>query len=82
MADKGTLFFISAPSGAGTTSLNVVFDSTVDKSYEFYDKRVLVQMINSVCDNAGAAIQTAMIIAAALIEGATFFGLIICMMLK
>jgi len=31
---------------------------------------------------AAGNIQTAMIIAAALIEGATFFGLIICMMLK
>lgn len=31
---------------------------------------------------AAANIQTAMIIAAALIEGATFFGLIICLLLK
>lgn len=31
--------------------------------------------------NASATIQTAMLIAAALIEGATFFALIICMLL-
>jgi F-type H+-transporting ATPase subunit c len=31
---------------------------------------------------AAGSIQTAMIIAAALIEGATFFALIVCMLLK
>ena len=81
------LTFTAAPAMAQGENLSTGFGAAVGAGIvliggAFGIGRIGAAAVESIArqPEAGARVQTAMIIAAALIEGATFFGLIVCLL--